>query len=46
VNFTAIPPRARFPVKVTIGAYQFGKTTEPKFQSTGPVLREFFIENP
>jgi hypothetical protein len=44
IKFTAIPPSARFPIKVTIGAYQFGKTAEPKFQSASPVFREFFIE--
>lgn len=43
LRFTSIPPRAKFPVKVTIGAYQFGKTTGPKFQSAGPVFQEFFI---
>ena len=44
LKFTAIPPRAKFPLKVTVGAYQFGKTTEPKLQSTGPVFQEFTIE--
>lgn len=44
LTFTAIPPRAKFPVKVTVGAYQFGRATaEPKFQSAGPVFQEFSI---
>jgi len=44
LKFTTLPPRARLPVKVAVGAYQFGKTSEPKFQSAGPVFQEFFIE--
>jgi len=45
LQFTAIPPRAKFPVKVTVGAYQFGRASAgPKFQSAGPVFREFLIE--
>jgi hypothetical protein len=43
LKFTAISPRAKFPVKVTVGAYQFGKTAEPKFQSAGPVFQEVLI---
>jgi len=43
LKFTAIPPRAQFPVKVTVGAYQFGKVSEPKFQSAVPVFQEFSI---
>lgn len=44
LRLTAIPPRAKFPVKVTVGAYQFGKNTGPaKFQSAGPVFQEFYI---
>ena len=45
LKFTAIPPHAQFPVKVTVGAYQFGRATaEPKFQSAAPVFQEFLIE--
>jgi hypothetical protein len=44
LKFTAIPARAKFPVKVTVGAYQFGRATaEPKFQSAGPVFQEFYL---
>jgi hypothetical protein len=44
LKFTAIPPRAKFPVKVTVGVYQFGRANaEPKFQSAGPLFREFYI---
>jgi hypothetical protein len=44
LKFTALPPRAKFPVRVTVGAYQFGRLAEPKIQSAAPVFREFLIE--
>jgi hypothetical protein len=44
LRFTAIPPRVKYPVKVTVGAYQFGRLAGPKVQSTGPVFQEFLIE--
>lgn len=44
LKFTALPKRAKFPVKVTVGAYQFGRLAEPKIQSAAPVFREFLIE--
>jgi hypothetical protein len=44
LQFTAIPPRAKFPVKVTVGAYQFGRMAEPKVPSAAPVFQEFWIE--
>lgn len=44
LRFTALPPRAKFPVKVTVCAYQFGRLAEPKVQSAEPVFQEFFIE--
>lgn len=31
--FTKIPPRSRFPVEVTIAAWQWGKHTEPKVKT-------------
>jgi hypothetical protein len=43
LTFTRIPLRARFPVRVTVGAYQFGRLAEPKIQSAEPVFREFLI---
>jgi hypothetical protein len=45
LTFLPIPPRAKFPVRVMVGAYQWGRAIEPKVQSAGPVFREFFIEN-
>jgi hypothetical protein len=45
LTFTQLPPRTKFPVKVTVGAYQFGRNIiEPKFQSADPVFHEFLIE--
>jgi hypothetical protein len=43
LNFRAIPPRARFPVKVTVVAWQYGRSTEPKLKSADPVERSFYI---
>lgn len=41
--FTKIPPRSRFPLKVTIVVWQYGTSIEPKIQSAVPVSRSFFI---
>lgn len=41
--FTKIPPRARLPMKVTVVAWQYGRTVEPKLQSAEPVERSFLI---
>jgi hypothetical protein len=43
LRFTQIPPRAKFPVKVTVVAWQFGRGLAPKFQSAEPVERVFHI---
>jgi hypothetical protein len=43
LKFTAIPPRAKFPVKVTVVARQYGRSTEPKLQTAVPVERTFLI---
>ncbi len=39
--FTTLPPRAKFPVKVTIVAWQYG--INDKVQSASPVARSFYI---
>jgi hypothetical protein len=39
-----IPPRTKFPIRVLISAFQWGRATDPKFQSAGPIQQEFFIE--
>lgn len=41
--FTAIPPRAKYPVKVTVVAWQYGRVGEPSVQTAEPVERSFFI---
>jgi hypothetical protein len=41
--FTRIPPRSKFPVKVTVVAWQYGQMTTPEFQTAEPVGRSFFI---
>ena len=43
LRFTEIPPRAKFPVKVTLVAWQYGRNVDPKIQSAMPVEREFSI---
>jgi hypothetical protein len=43
LKFTKIPPRAKFPVKVTVVAWQYGRTTDPKLKSAEPVEQTFFI---
>jgi hypothetical protein len=41
LKFTAIPPRAKFPVMVTVVAWQWGRSIEPKIKSAEPVERTF-----
>jgi hypothetical protein len=42
--FAKIPPRSKFPIKVTIVAWQYGRVIEPKIQTAEPVTRMFYIE--
>jgi hypothetical protein len=46
LRFTAIPPRAKFPVMVTVVAWQWGRSIEPKLKSAEPVERTFSILPP
>jgi hypothetical protein len=41
LELTAIPPRARFPIEVTIAAWQWGRNAEPKIK-TAPMIRRTF----
>jgi hypothetical protein len=41
--FTPIPPRSKFPVKVTVVAWQYGTRSEPKIRSAEPVEQSFYI---
>ena len=43
LRFTRIPPRAKFPVSVTVVAWQYGRATGPKLQTAEPVARTFRI---
>lgn len=44
LRFTKNPPRSKFPVRVTVVAWQYGTTNKPKLQSAAPVERTFYIE--
>lgn len=41
---TPIPPRSKYPVKVTVAAWQYGRSIEPKIKSAEPVVQHFYIE--
>jgi len=43
LKFTKIPPRAKFPVSVTVVAWQYGRVNAPKLKSAAPVERTFYI---
>jgi hypothetical protein len=43
LRFTAIPPRAAFPVKVTVVAWQIGRFMDPKVKAAERAERSFFI---
>ena len=40
---TTIPPRSKFPIKVTIAAMQWGKSIEPKVRSAETIFQSFEI---
>lgn len=39
LRLTPIPPRAKFPIKLTVVAWQWGRADEPKVQFAAPVER-------
>jgi len=43
LKFTAIPPRAKFPVAVTVVAWQWGRSIDPKLKTAEPVERTFHL---
>ena len=45
LRLTRIPPRARFPVKVTVVAWQYGRSAEPRLRSAEPFERVFWVIN-
>lgn len=46
LHVTKIPPKTKFPVKITIVAWQYGRTAIPKLQSAVPITRTFYIKKP
>jgi hypothetical protein len=43
LRLTRIPPRAAFPVKVRVVAWQYGRSIEPLLQTAEPIERVFWI---
>ncbi len=43
--FTPIPPRTKFPVKVTVVAWQYGRLAEPAVPSAAPAEQTFLIQD-
>ena len=43
LRFTKIPPRAKFPVKVTVVAWQLENAGNPKLETASSVEREFLL---
>lgn len=43
LHLSSIPPRAKFPIRVTVVAWQYGSNAEPKVKSAQPVERTFYI---
>lgn len=46
INLTAVPPGSKWPVKVTVVAWQYGRGIEPKLQTAEQVERVFWIKRP
>ena len=45
IVFTKIPPRSKFPVKITIVAWQYGTANFPKIKSADPVEQTFYLNS-
>lgn len=41
LEFTRIPPRSKFPIEVTVAAWQWGRHSDPKIK-TAPIVRRSF----
>jgi hypothetical protein len=46
LKFTPIPPHSKFPIRVTIVAWQWGRSQEPMIQTAQPVEQSFFLTQP
>jgi len=44
LTFTPVPPRAKYPVKVTVVAWQWGRSIEPLFKSAEPVEQSLLLK--
>jgi hypothetical protein len=44
LRLTPLPPRAKKPVEITVVAWQWGRSMEPKLQTAEPVSRTFVIQ--
>jgi hypothetical protein len=44
LQFLPISPNAHFPIRVVVGAFQWGRMAGSKIQSADPVYQEFFIK--
>jgi hypothetical protein len=44
LTFTPIPPRSKYPISVTVIAWQWGRSIDPKLQSATPTEKTFSIE--
>ncbi len=42
--FTAIPPQSKFPVRVTVVAWQYGSSVEPKVKTAKSIAQTFYID--
>jgi hypothetical protein len=40
---TKIPERAKFPLKITVVAWQYGRSIEPKIQSAEAIVQSFYL---
>ena len=44
LKLSRIPMNSRYPVKITVVAYQWGRIVEPLVQSAEPVEQTFLVE--
>ncbi|MDD7984672.1 hypothetical protein PQO01_06885 [Lentisphaera marina] len=44
--FTKIPVKAKWPIKITVAAYQWGRSSEPQFQRAPSIKKSFVIKQP
>ncbi len=43
LKFTPVPVKSRYPIKITVVAYQWGRMTAPLYKSAEPVTRVFYL---